>query len=51
MTEKKLDEIRIQCPECGGMLERKDPLIEGLWKCPKCKRLYGEAEIRERCAL
>jgi len=44
-----MSEVKIQCPECGGMIQ---PF--GIWKmhrCNECKKYYTEEEIRERCGL
>jgi len=40
--------IKIQCPDCGSLFALNE------WAeffCPKCKRVFMEAEIRERCGL
>ncbi len=44
-----MNETKIQCPECSGML-----FLDGFgnwFKCTICKRLFKESEIRERCGL
>ena len=46
-----MSEVTIQCPECGGILKRKYPMISGCWKCPNCKEIYTEKDIRERCGI
>lgn len=40
--------IKIQCPDCGNLFIL-DP--NGEYFCIYCKRIYLDAEIRERCAL
>ena len=47
----KLEEIKIQCPECGGLIKKDEHLANGVLCCNVCLKIYTEAEIRERCGL
>jgi len=46
-----MSEVEIQCPECGGMLKRKYPMVSRIWKCSECGKHYTEEDIRERCGI
>ncbi len=40
--------IKIQCPDCDSVFILNE---YGEYFCPKCRRVYPESEIRERCAI
>ncbi len=40
--------IKIQCPDCGAIFILNE---HGEYFCPKCRRVYPESEIRERCGI
>lgn len=44
-----MTEVKIQCPECGGLLQFVSTIKE--YMCKECYRDFTEAEIRERCGL
>ena len=40
--------IKIQCPVCGHLFIFNE---YGKCYCIKCRRIYSEKEIRERCGI
>ncbi len=40
-------EIKIQCPECGNILN----ILLDLFYCAECDKHFNETEIRERCGI
>lgn len=44
-------EVKIQCPECGGLLEPEAKGLKSDFFCTSCRLIFTEAEIRERCGL
>ncbi len=46
-----IEEIKIQCPECEGLIKKDEHLANGVLSCNVCLKIYTETEIRERCDL